>query len=87
MKNLLVGAMLVPEWRPRFRPDIDHGDDVAGRGLQLLHRPGRVDEEVHFHARKPSSASMTVVGGDGANYKTESEAQSAMKTTKVCTTN
>ena len=34
---------------------------------------------------KPAGASMTVVGGDGTIYKTETEAQSAMKTTKVCT--
>jgi hypothetical protein len=34
---------------------------------------------------KPSGSSMTVVGGDGTIYKTETEAQSAMKTTKVCT--
>ena len=34
---------------------------------------------------KPTGASMTIVGGDGTIYKTETEAQSAMKTTKVCT--
>jgi hypothetical protein len=34
---------------------------------------------------KPTGASMTVVGGDGTIYKTETEAQSALKTTKVCT--
>ncbi|MBX9738888.1 MAG: hypothetical protein K2X62_02385 [Beijerinckiaceae bacterium] len=36
---------------------------------------------------KPTTSSMTVVGGDGTVYKTETEAQSAIKTTKVCTTN
>jgi hypothetical protein len=36
---------------------------------------------------KPTTSTMTVVGGDGTVYKTETEAQSAMKTTKVCTTN
>jgi hypothetical protein len=34
---------------------------------------------------KPAGSSMTIVGGDGSIYKTETEAQSAMKTTKVCT--
>ena len=34
---------------------------------------------------RPSGTSMTIVGGDGTVYKSESEAQSAMKTTKVCT--
>ncbi len=34
---------------------------------------------------RPAGATMTIVGGDGMMYKTETEAQSAMKTTKVCT--
>jgi hypothetical protein len=34
---------------------------------------------------RPAGASMTIVGGDGSIYKTETEAQSAMKTTQVCT--
>ncbi|MDB5644302.1 MAG: hypothetical protein JWN07_3619 [Hyphomicrobiales bacterium] len=34
---------------------------------------------------KPTTSTMTVVGGDGTIYKTETEAQSAIKTTKVCT--
>jgi hypothetical protein len=33
---------------------------------------------------KPTGSSVTVVSGDKA-YKTETEAQGAMKTTKVCT--
>ena len=33
---------------------------------------------------KPSGSSVTVVSGDKV-YKTETEAQGAMKTTKVCT--
>lgn len=33
---------------------------------------------------KPTTSSVTIVG-DGTVYKTESEAQSAIKTTKVCT--
>src|SRR4051794_25266710 len=35
---------------------------------------------------KPTTTTMTVVG-DGTVYKTETEAQSALKTTKVCTSN
>jgi hypothetical protein len=35
---------------------------------------------------KPTATTMTVVG-DGTVYKTETEAQSALKTTKVCTSN
>ncbi|MDB5572793.1 MAG: hypothetical protein JWN93_3976 [Hyphomicrobiales bacterium] len=36
---------------------------------------------------RPTGAAMTIVGGDGAVYKTETEAQAAVKTTKVCTSN
>ena len=35
---------------------------------------------------KPTGSSVTVVSGNTV-YKTETEAQSAVKTTKVCTTN
>jgi hypothetical protein len=35
---------------------------------------------------KPTGSSMTIVSGNSV-YKTETEAQSAVKTTKVCTTN
>ena len=36
---------------------------------------------------RPSGTSMTIVGSDGTVYKTETEARSALKTTKVCVTN
>ena len=36
--------------------------------------------------RKPDTTSYTMVGGDGVVYKTRVEAENAMKTTKVCTT-
>ena len=35
--------------------------------------------------KKPISTEETVVGPDGAVYKTRSEAEGAMKTVKVCT--
>jgi hypothetical protein len=34
--------------------------------------------------QKPVSKEMTVVGGDGVVYHTRTEAETAMKTTKVC---
>ncbi len=46
--------------------------DVATKKCTIVHE-------------KPLGASMTIVGGDSVIYKTETEAQSAMKTTKVCT--
>ena len=36
--------------------------------------------------KKPVSREYTVVGPDGALYKTRTEAETAMKTVKVCTT-
>lgn len=35
---------------------------------------------------RPATSTMTVVGSDGTVYKTETEARSALKTTKVCVT-
>lgn len=36
---------------------------------------------------KPTGTEYTMVGGDGTVYKTKVEAENAMKTVKVCTTN
>jgi hypothetical protein len=36
--------------------------------------------------KKPASTETMVVGGDGVVYKTRTEAEDAMKTVKVCTT-
>ena len=36
--------------------------------------------------KKPVASEATVVGPDGAVYKTRTEAETAMKTVKVCTT-
>ncbi|MBR0709967.1 MULTISPECIES: hypothetical protein [Bradyrhizobium] len=37
--------------------------------------------------KKPMDASMTVVSPSGTIYKTRTEAESGMKTVKVCTSN
>ena len=37
--------------------------------------------------KKPMATEYTVVGGDGVVYKSKVEAEGAMKTVKVCTTN
>ena len=36
--------------------------------------------------QKPVTREITVVGGDGVVYQTRTEAETAMKTVKVCTT-
>ncbi len=36
--------------------------------------------------KKPTATEATLVGPDGAVYKTRTEAEGAMKTVKVCTT-
>jgi hypothetical protein len=35
---------------------------------------------------KPTSSEVTIIGGDGKVYTSQTEAEGAMKTTKVCTT-
>ena len=35
---------------------------------------------------RPTTTEVTVIGGDGQVYTTQSEAEGAMKITKVCTT-
>jgi hypothetical protein len=35
---------------------------------------------------KPEATETTIVGGDGVVYKTRTEAEDALKTVKVCTT-
>lgn len=35
---------------------------------------------------KPTSTEVTIIGGDGQVYTSQTEAEGAMKTTKVCTT-
>ena len=37
--------------------------------------------------KKPAASEATLVGPDGVVYKTRTEAENAMKTVKVCTTN
>jgi hypothetical protein len=37
--------------------------------------------------KKPTATEYSVVGGDGVVYKTRVEAENAMKTVRVCTTN
>ncbi|GLR88992.1 hypothetical protein [Bradyrhizobium iriomotense] len=37
--------------------------------------------------KKPTESSMTVVGPAGAVYKSRTEAETGMKTVKVCTSN
>ena len=36
--------------------------------------------------KKPVATEATIVGPDGVTYKTKTEAETAMKTVKVCTT-
>ena len=36
--------------------------------------------------KKPVATEATIVGPDGAVYKTKTEAETAMKTVKVCST-
>ena len=48
--------------------------------------PNNTDPKCQIVAQKPTSTEYTVVGPDGVVYKTKTEAETAMKTVKVCTT-
>jgi hypothetical protein len=86
MKNLLIGAMLVAGLSvPAFAQTTVTTSPGAGSSYYIVQDAST--KKCTITHEKPTTSSMTVVGSDGTIYKTETEAQSAMKTTKVCTTN
>jgi hypothetical protein len=88
MKNLLIGTMLVVGMSaPAFAQTSTTVTTSPGAGSSFYIVQDASTKKCTITHERPATASMTVVGGDGTIYKSESEAQSAMKTTKVCTTN
>jgi len=54
-----------------------------GHGRRVLCGPRRHDKEVHGGETKPTTTTTTVV--DNGIFKTKTEAETGMKTMKVCT--
>lgn len=74
MQKILVAAALVASFSlPAFAQSTSYYivRDAKTKHCTITHE-------------KPTGSSVTIVSGDKV-YKTESEAQGAMKTTKVCT--
>ena len=86
MKTLLIGAMLVAGLSaPAFAQTSTTVTTSPGAGSSYYIVQDATTKKCTVTHEKPSTSTMAVVGGDGTIYKTETEAQSAMKTTKVCT--
>jgi hypothetical protein len=88
MKTLLIGAMLVAGLSaPAFAQTSTTVTTTSPGASNYYIVQDASTKKCTITHEKPAGASMTIVGGDGSIYKTETEAQSAIKTTKVCTTN
>lgn len=75
LKTVLVGAIALGFALPAFAQveSFFVVQDVKTKKCQIVDK-------------KPMATEYTVVGGDGVVYKTRVEAENAMKTVKVCTT-
>jgi len=62
------------------------GRRIRARRDFLLHRAGLKTKKCTIVDKKPVATEATIVGPDGVVYKTKTEAETAMKTVKVCTT-
>jgi len=76
MKKLLTTALFVAFISPAFAQSTEFYvvQDTSTKKCTIVDK-------------KPTTTTTTVVGGDGKVYKTRTEAESAMKTEKICTTN
>jgi hypothetical protein len=75
IKHLLGAAMLVAFVSPSF-----------GQTTEFYVVQDTTTKKCTIVDKKPTTTT-TVVVGDGGVYKTRTEAESAMKTVKVCTSN
>jgi hypothetical protein len=71
---VLAGAFVVGLALPAFAQTTEYWvvQDVKTKHCQIVDK-------------RPTTQEWTVVGGNGVVYHTRTEAESAMKTTKVCT--
>ena len=75
MKRIIVAAALVASFAaPAFAQEFYVVQDTATKKCTIVDK-------------KPTVSTMTVVSPTGTVYKTRAEAETGMKTVKVCTTN
>lgn len=82
---IALGGLLIAVAAPAFAQSTTVTTTSPGASSYYIVQDASTKKCTITH-EKPTSKTMTVVGGDGTIYKSETEAQSAMKTTKVCTT-
>ncbi len=73
-KTIIAAAVLTAFAAPAFAQSFYVVQDVKTKKCTIVDR-------------KPADTSVTVVSPSGTVYKTRAEAESSMKTVKVCTTN
>jgi hypothetical protein len=74
MKKLILAAALVAFATPTLAAEFYIVQNTSTKKCTIVDK-------------KPTATTTTVVGGDGKVYATRVEAQNAMKTEKICTTN
>jgi hypothetical protein len=74
MKKLILAATFVAFATPTLAAEFYIVQDTSTKKCTIVDK-------------KPTATTTTVVGGDGKVYTTRVEAQNAMKTEKICTTN
>ena len=76
MKKLLATAMLAAFVSPSF-----------AQSTQFYIVQDTSTKKYTIVDKKPTTTTTTVVGGDGKVYTTRTDAEAAMKTEKICTSN
>ncbi len=84
MRCILVVAALLSTSSIAFAQSTTVQTTTSGSGFYIVQDVGT--KRCTVTRERPTTSSMTVVGSDGTIYKTEIEATSALKTTKVCVT-
>jgi hypothetical protein len=84
MKTLLAMGLLAAFTAPAFAQWTTVETTTSGGSGFYIVRDATT-KRCTVTREKPAGSSVTIVSGDTV-YKTETEAQSAVKTTKVCTT-
>lgn len=84
MKAVLTLGLLVAFTAPAFAQSTVPTTTSGGPGFYIVQ--DAKTKRCTVTREKPTGSSVTIVSGNTV-YKTDAEARSAVKTTKVCTTN